>query len=1121
MYIRIVIIFICLVWGTEDHTALGETRVKVGIFQNRPLSYTEADGEARGIYPALIKAVAQKENWTIDFVLDDWAGCLNRLEQRRIDLIVSIARSEEREKIYDFSKVPVVTVWGQVFGRKDHKISNILDLEGKDIGIVDRDITGRNLKNLVQKFRINADFASFPLYGDLCRAVAASKVDAVVMSNISGALFQREYDLSPTSIVFNPVDIYFAAPKGKNQALISAIDANLVQWKKDKNSVYYAILSHWHGNPEQNKDSTLKWIGIIAGIAGGAALVLFVWNRLLGIQVRHRTLDLKKSQEKYKTISQKALVGIYQITGQGQLTLVNQRMAQIFGYNSEQDFLDENDSIRPLFSDGTQFDRLIREIDETGTVEGKPMEFRSKDGQRIWGNLNVRRRDEEEGRGYEGFLEDISQRYRHDQLLRARLELSRYSATHSLDQVLQNVLDQAEQLTRSRMGFFHFLDQKPPPNQYPDKGQAPTALHTRTRSSRTPDQTGKSAPETSLGPAAPPPIWIKCVKDRKPLVSNDPSIAGSHMPEARGLRTMAVPIARDNDLSAILEICGKPSDYTDTDLEIISELADTAWEIILKKQSEEEIELTQKRFLAILNGIESTIYVADMETHEILFMNDYMKTLFKADLTGQICWAAFRHRKGPCPHCTNRFLLDENSLSTGIHLWEDRHPVTGRWNIYHDRAIKWVDGRMARLQIASDVTPLKEMEFKQREYENQIRQAQKLEAIGALASGIAHDFNNILFPILGYAELLNEEFTEDDPHKKSLDEILTGAKRARELVDQILTFSRQTEHDVAPLKPDLVIKEVIKLMRSTLPSTIRIEKYVAPDCKMIMADPTQIHQVAMNLMTNAFHAMEQTGGKLVIRLENVPGRDHELQRPGPHVRLRVEDTGIGMDKTVREKIFDPYFTTKPKGKGTGLGLSLVHGIVKKYKGEIKINSAPGQGTQIDVFIPARERVEQADIGDQGPEPTGGTERILLVDDQIQVLKLEREILERLGYRVESETSSKQALDLVTKTPDQFDLIITDMTMPEMTGDILTKKIREIAPDLPVIVCTGFSERINPDRAKELSVKAVLTKPVAKSVLTRTVRAVLDGEHPPPDPSKAADQDKNVYKDTNKRRTGGR
>ncbi|MDD9301367.1 MAG: response regulator [Desulfobacter sp.] len=558
------------------------------------------------------------------------------------------------------------------------------------------------------------------------------------------------------------------------------------------------------------------------------------------------------------------------------------------------------------------------------------------------------------------------------------------------------------------------------------------------------------------------------------------------------IREMVVPVIRGQAVTAILGVGNKQNNYLDQDLEVVKALADTAWELVLKKQTQEEIELTQKRFLAILNGIESTIYVTDFTTHEILFMNNYMKTLFGGDLTGKKCWKALRHLDEPCPHCSNRFLTDKNSEPTGIHLWEDKHPVTGRWNIYRDRAIKWVDGRLARLQIATDVTRLKQMERTQREYEDKIRQAQKMEALGALAGGIAHDFNNILFPILGYAELLKEEFQGSPAHDKGLDEILSGAMRARELVDQILTFSRQTEHKIGPLKPDLVIKEVIRLVQSTLPSFIHIKKYVARDCKMIMADPTQFHQIAMNLITNAFHAMEDKGGILTVKLENILGQEHDLPRQGPYIRLRVEDNGMGMDPLTLEKIFEPYFTTKPAGKGTGLGLSLVHGIVKKYRGEIKIDSVPGRGTRIEVFIPAKAGQPMADPEAPIPDPAHGSERLLLVDDDPQVLRLEREILERSGYTVQIETSSKTALALVRTNPDLFDLIVTDMTMPEMTGDLLTQKVRKICPGIPIIICTGFSERMDPKRAQTLGVNWVLSKPVSKSDLVKTVRDALDG-----------------------------
>ena len=360
-----------------------------------------------------------------------------------------------------------------------------------------------------------------------------------------------------------------------------------------------------------------------------------------------------------------------------------------------------------------------------------------------------------------------------------------------------------------------------------------------------------------------------------------------------------------------------------------------------------------------------------------------------------------------------------------------------------------------------------------------------------MASGIAHDFNNILFPILGYAELLGEECPAEGPMRKGLDEILTGARRAGGLVDQILTFSRQTEERDALLKPDLVVKEVIRLIRATLPVTIRIEKYVAPDCKMIFGDPTQIHQVAMNLVTNAFHAMEETGGTMTIRLENVMGDTHGLSRPGHYVCLSVGDTGTGMAPETRDKIFDPYFTTKPKGKGTGLGLSMVHGIVKKYRGEIQLTSSPGQGSRFRIFFPAIDKETESKAVKARAALPVGTERILLVDDEEQVLKLEMEILSRLGYEVIAETSSKRALDLVRENPDRFDLMISDMTMPEMTGDLLTRAISEAAPDLPVVICTGFSERIDEARAQSLGVKRVILKPIAKSDLAETVRTVLD------------------------------
>ncbi len=292
---------------------------------------------------------------------------------------------------------------------------------------------------------------------------------------------------------------------------------------------------------------------------------------------------------------------------------------------------------------------------------------------------------------------------------------------------------------------------------------------------------------------------------------------------------------------------------------------------------------------------------------------------------------------------------------------------------------------------------------------------------------------------------------------------------------------------------------MIKLIRSTIPTSIKIEKDIDPDCMMILADPTQIHQVAMNLITNAYHAMQDSSGTLSIKLKNSKNMNlvHKTvipcDKPGPghFIRFSVSDTGEGMDQMTLEKIFDPYFTTKSKGKGTGIGLSVVQGIVKNCNGEIKVKSSPGEGSTFDIYIPALKQKFMPDPQAENIIHARGNERILLVDDEHQVLRLEKTMLERLGYKVETQDSSLKAVELVIADPDRFDLVITDMTMPDMTGDLLARKIMDIIPGFPIIICTGFSERISPERARSIGVKGLLFKPIIKSKFTETVRSVLD------------------------------
>ncbi len=400
-----------------------------------------------------------------------------------------------------------------------------------------------------------------------------------------------------------------------------------------------------------------------------------------------------------------------------------------------------------------------------------------------------------------------------------------------------------------------------------------------------------------------------------------------------------------------------------------------------------------------------------------------------------------------------------------------------------------VDGQVQGvIGISRDVTLRKKMEA-------QLQQAQKMESIGTLAGGIAHDFNNILFPIVGNTELLLEDIPNDSPLRGNLNEVFKGAMRAKDLVKQILEFSRQDSHEVKLMRMQPIINEALALIRSTIPTSIEVVQSVSTDCGAIKADPTQIHQVVMNLATNAYHAMEDTGGELRVNLKEIELGQQDLptadMEPGSYACLIVTDTGIGIDKHVRASIFDPYFTTKEQGKGTGMGLSVVHGIILNAGGNIQVYSELGKGTEFHVYLP----VVQSAFRQKGTltkEPIqGGTEQILIVDDEEAIVFMEKQMLERLGYSVISRTSSVEALDAFRQNPDKFDLVISDMTMPNMNGDKLAYEMIRIRPDIPVLLCTGFSEKIPKEKAASMGIKGLLMKPIVKKELSEKIREVLD------------------------------
>jgi len=414
-----------------------------------------------------------------------------------------------------------------------------------------------------------------------------------------------------------------------------------------------------------------------------------------------------------------------------------------------------------------------------------------------------------------------------------------------------------------------------------------------------------------------------------------------------------------------------------------------------------------------------------------------------------------------------------------------------------------LDGVPHILNVTRDITETKRAEMERDRLETQLQQAQKMETIGSLAGGIAHDLNNILFPISGLSEMLLDEISPETPEHDSIEQIYKSAQRGSELVKQILAFSRQSKPQKLPIRIQPIVKEVLKLSRSAIPSNIEITSHISTDCGMVSADPTQVHQIIMNLITNAFHAVEQTGGSINLELkETVIGSFDGKDELSLHVILgdllaaryaciTVSDTGMGIDKTLIDKIFDPYFTTKELGKGTGLGLSVVHGIVKEHGGDIRVYSEVGKGTVFHVYLPLLEDNKNSKTAAVTRKHPTGCEKILLVDDEEPIAKMLQMMLERLGYQITVRTSSPDALDAFRASPLKFDMVISDRGMPNMTGEQLTTELISIRPNIHVILCTGFSDENDEKRARNLGVKGFLKKPVAMGDLAEMVRKVLD------------------------------
>jgi len=501
-------------------------------------------------------------------------------------------------------------------------------------------------------------------------------------------------------------------------------------------------------------------------------------------------------------------------------------------------------------------------------------------------------------------------------------------------------------------------------------------------------------------------------------------------------------------------------------------------------ETNRKLSQSHETFLRVLDSVDATIYVVDLETREILFMNRGMIDRDGKDLTGQTCYSALRNRETPCDSCTVPRLLDADGNPAGTITWQEEDPETGKCYVCNDRAIRWVDGRLVRIQIATDITQLREMEL-------QLLHSQKMEAIGTLAGGIAHDFNNLMMGIQGQAELLEKALAPDSPHLEKVQSIRNCTHSASDLTRQLLGMARGGKYEVVPVDINALLQASSAMFGRTRHDIVVSADLCEPP-PVSLVDRTQIEQVLLNLFVNAGYAMPD-GGKLILKtsvetLSEAVCAPHEVE-PGWYVKIRVEDTGTGMDEETRQRVFDPFFTTKETGHGTGLGLASAYGIIKNHAGIITLQSKPGEGTVFDVYLPLSDQsVPQEKVPEDEPGDGGGS-LILLVDDEEIILKVTRYMLEDLGFEVAVAQTGHDAVSLVQQQPG-IRLVILDMIMPGQDGGSTFERIREVRPELPVILSSGYSLNGKAAAIMERGCNGFIQKPFELSELAEKIHSVL-------------------------------
>lgn len=1094
-----------------------------------PYAFLNDKGNLQGILIDRWRLWEQKTGIAVSISGMDWGEAQRRMEAGDFDVIDTMFFNERRAKIFDFSKPYVKIETSIFFNEKISGISDAASLKGFMVAVKSGDAAIDFLRG-----KGIAALQEYPSYESIIKAAKDKKVLITVIDSPSAQYFlhkagiQNEFRFSPPLYANQ---LHRAVRKG-NKAVLKVVEEG---FSRITDSEYQTINRKWLGSETSMSGRYYHQAAAGLAIVAVLAVMMIIWNHSLRKKVAEKTAklekeagilteaekelrnknielsaayqqlaaygieinekyaelsksrqELKDSEKKYRDIFEHALEGVYQSTPGGRFLSVNPAMARIFGYDTPDDLAQTISNIATQIYNNPENRKQMQEtLERHGHIENHEYQVRRKDGSIIWVSNNARRLFDGEGNTlyYEGILQDITDRKRAE-----------------------------EELKESRRRYSDIIEFLPDATLVIDR-QGKVVAWNKAMVSLTgvaaEEMIGKGDYEYAM------PFY----GSRRPMLIDQVLQPNEeYSQEYDNYRWEGdVLVAEMQGTSAngkAFYLLGTASRLYDVN-ESINGAIETIRDITRPKLLEETLQAERNRLADILDNIPIATIVID-ENRNIAMWNKYNEMFTgksREEMLGKRLDLGFLYKDKASPALAEIVIgmadadilrkfsakgVHESNVSPGafecvggVFLQEEERTMAIQAARITDHRGKVVGA----IQTAQDITERVRSQAEREKLHRQLVQAQKMEAVGTLAGGIAHDFNNILGGVIGYTELCRKAVIDRPKAYQYMEQVLIAADRAKGLVQQIMTFSRGTEQDKEPVMISPITEEVINFLRATLPTTVEIRKAITAKSDMIMGDPTQIHQVMMNLCTNAWHAMRETGGILEIGLKEVvidkeDIRHHPPLKYGHYLELSVRDTGHGIQKEKLERIFEPYFTTKDKGEGTGLGLAIVHGIIKDHEGEIRVYSEVGKGTIFKVYLPLLKTQEQDQEGEGEIILERGRERILFIDDEQILVDLSKESLEELGYDVHVETDPVHALEIFRKYRDNFDLVITDKTMPRMTGFDVAREIKMIRGDMPIIMCSGFQENADNERISAHGISKFIVKPIGVGMLSKAVREVL-------------------------------